>query len=164
MSVIYLDYIPWLLCFAIYCVFTSKEAMKLPPHVRASMYRCIPRRGAAHDLFKSMFYWALTYDKYTLGICTSYLFSWTLPLHLHASWPAWSYKRAGTLQTRAFCWSFLLWSPKGHRFEAEACRNSTSRCVIPGLHSGCWHIRIRTWRPVSVKARTCMEWKKPCHF
>ncbi len=36
--------------------FKSKEAMKLPPQVRSSMYRCILRRGAPHDPFKGMFY------------------------------------------------------------------------------------------------------------
>jgi hypothetical protein len=83
----YTWYIPRLLRFSIHCVFTSNE---LPPKVRASMYRCILRRGALHYRFKSMFYWAFQaiYDKFIPGICMSFPFSWTFPFQLHASGPA----------------------------------------------------------------------------
>ena len=48
------------------------------------------------------------------GICMSYIFSWTLPLQLAASWHFWSSKRAGPLQTWTFCESVRSWRPKGY--------------------------------------------------
>ena len=131
-------HLPRSLCFSINCVFTEEITTKLPRLVWTNMYLCIPRRGTSHNPLKSMFYWAVIYDRYMSGICMSYIFSWTLPLQLAASWHFWSSKRAGPLRTWTFCESVRSWRPKGLPLEAGACQSSTARrwphkhgCVIP---------------------------------
>ena len=125
----YAWYIPWLLCFSINCVFTRIKITKLPRLVWTNMYRYSLRLGTSHNPLKSMFYWAVIYDRYMTGICMSYIFSWTLPLQLAASGHFWSSKRAGPLQTWTFCESVRSWRPKleGHPLEAGACQSSTAR-------------------------------------
>jgi len=141
---VYDRHMPRFLCSSMNCVFTAEITMKLPRLVWTNMYSCIKRRGMSHNPLKSMFYWAVLYDRYMSGICMAYIFSrcwsrcWTFPLQHASSGHFWSSKRAGPLQTWTFCESVRSWRLKGHSLEAGACQSSTARrwshkhgCVIP---------------------------------
>ena len=165
----YAGHMPRFLCFSINRVFTEEITTKLPRLVWTNMYLWIPRRGTLHNPLKSMFYWAVLYDRYMLGICMAYIFSrcwsrcWTFPLQLAAFGNVWSSNRAWPLQIWTLCESVRSWLPKGHPLEAGACQSSTARrwshkhgcpSVMPGL----LRRRIRIRRPASVEEHTCLEW------
>ena len=67
-----------------FIVFLQKGVMKLPPQVRASMYRYIMRRGSSHNPFKSMFYWALIYDSCIVLIYDSCVYQ-VYVCHIHSA-------------------------------------------------------------------------------
>ena len=68
-SGIYLDYY----VFQFIVFLSYKKLWKMPPQVSISMYRCISRRGIAHEPLKSMFYWAFIHGRYLPGIYQVYV-------------------------------------------------------------------------------------------